>query len=198
VDQATARLEEAHQLSPSAIDNTNLGWGYYNAAQEDKAQKKDAEATAKLEKSKNALETATTQDPKLDAAYMNLGSTNNALGNYDAAVTALNVALTLHKDWVIAVNQLGLGYRGKNDLQMALAQFNRAVNLDGNYVYGLFNLGSTQYATGDKKGAKKTQDRLKRLDPGLADRLGNVIAGRLIDAGTNEIRKKIKIPGFPY
>ena len=34
--------------------------------------------------------------------------------------------------------------------------------------------------------------------PGLADRLGNVIAGRLIDAGTNEIRKKIKIPGFPY
>jgi tetratricopeptide (TPR) repeat protein len=197
-DKSTARLEEAHTLSPTAIDNTNLGWGYYNAAHEDKANKNDAEATAKLEKSKTALETATKQDPKLDAAYMNLGSTNNALGNYDAAVAALNVALSLHNDWVIALNQLGLGYRGMNNLDMALTQFNRAVNLDGNYVNGLFNLGSTQYATGDKKGAKKTQDRLRRLNPALADQLGSIIAGKIIEAGTNEIRKKIKIPGFPY
>jgi tetratricopeptide (TPR) repeat protein len=85
-----------------------------------------------------------------------------------------------------------------NNLQMALTQFNRAVNLDGNYVNGLFNLGSTQYATGDKKGAKKTQDRLRRLNPALADQLGSIIAGKIIEAGTNEIRKKIKIPGIPY
>jgi tetratricopeptide (TPR) repeat protein len=196
--EATARLDEAHQLSPTAIDNTNVGWGYYNAAQADKAEKKDAEATAKLEKSKASLETATKQDPKLDAAYMNLGSTNNALGNYDAAVVALNAALSLHSDWVIALNQLGLGYRGMNNLQMALNQFNRAVTIDGNYVNGLFNLGSTQYAAGDKKGAKKTQDRLRRLSPALADQLGNIIAGKLIEAGTNEIKKKIRIPGIPY
>ena len=196
--EATQRLEEAHQLSPSAIDNTNLGWGYYNAAQADKSEKKDAEATANLQKSKTALETATKQDPKLDAAYMNLGSTNNALGNYDAAVASLNTALSLHNDWVIALNQLGLGYRGMNNLRMALTQFDRAVNLDGNYVFGLYNLGSTQYALGDKKAAKKTQDRLKRLNPALAEQLGSIIAGKIIEAGTNEIKKKIKIPGFPY
>jgi superkiller protein 3 len=197
-DKSTVRLEEARTLSPNAIDNSNVGWGYYNAAQADKAAKRDAEATAKLQKSKASLQTATQQDPKLDAAYMNLGSTNNALGDYDAAVAALNVALSLHSDWVIALNQLGVGYRGLKNLNLAIAQFNRVVALDGNNISGLFNLGSAQYANGDKKGAKKTQDRLRRLNPGLADQLGNIIAGKVINEAQKQIERQIKIPRFPY
>jgi tetratricopeptide (TPR) repeat protein len=192
-DKATARLDQARKLSPSAIDDSNLGWAYYNSAQADKQAKKDAEATAKLQKSKESLQVAVQKDPKLDAAYMNLGSTNNALGDFEAAVAALNVALSLRRDWVIALNQLGVGYRGLNNLSMAITQFNRVVTLDGNNVAGLFNLGSAQHASGDKKGAKKTQERLRKLNPALAEQLGNVIAGKLIDAGTNEIKKKIPI-----
>ena len=192
-DKSVARLDQAHKLSPSAVDDSNLGWGYYNAAQVDKQNKKDAEASAKLQKSRQSLQAAVQKDPKLDAAYMNLGSTNNALGDFEAAVAALNIALSLRRDWVIAINQLGLGYRGMNNLSMALTQFNRVVTLDGNNVAGLFNLGSAQYATGDKKGAKKTQDRLKKLNPALAEQLGNVIAGKLIEAGTQEIKKKIPV-----
>jgi len=101
-------------------------------------------------------------------------------------------------DWGIASNQLGLGYRGLNNLSAALQQFNRVVAIDGNNVMGLFNLGSTQYASGDKKGAKKSQDRLKKINPDLANRLGNVIAGKLIDEGTRRIKDKIKIPGIPF
>jgi tetratricopeptide (TPR) repeat protein len=196
-DKSTARLEEARTLSPTAIDNTNVGWGYYNAAQADKAAKNDAEATAKLQKSKMALTTATEQNPKLDAAYMNLGSTNNALGEYDAAVAALNTALSLHNDWVIALNQLGLGYRGLKNLGQAIAQFNRVVNIDGNNITGLFNLGSAQYASGDKKSAKKTQERLKKLRPDLAEQLGMIIAGKVINEAEKQIKKAIKVP-FPY
>lgn len=192
-DKAVARLDQARKLSPSAVDDSNLGWAYYNSAQVDKQNKKDAEATAKLEKSRESLQVAVQKDPKLDAAYMNLGSTNNALGDFQAAVAALNVALSLRNDWVIALNQLGLGYRGMNNLSAALTQFNRVVTLDGNNVAGLFNLGSAQYASGDKKGAKKTQDRLRKLNPALAEQLGNVIAGKIIDAGTREIKKKIPI-----
>lgn len=197
-DKSVARLETARSLSPSAVDNTNAGWGYYNSAQADKAAKKDAEATAKLQKSKASLEVAVQQDPKLDAAYMNLGSTNNALGDHAAAVAALNVALSLHNDWVIALNQLGLGYRGMKNLSAAITQFNRAVSIDGNYVAGLFNLGSTQHAAGDKKGAKKTHDRLRKLNPALADQLGNIIAGKLIDEANRQIRNKIRIPRLPF
>jgi len=193
-DKAVVRLEQARKLSPNAVDDSNLGWAYYNSAQVDKQNKKDAEATAKLQKSKESLQVAVQKDPKLDAAYMNLGSTNNALGDFQAAVAALNIALSLRHDWVIALNQLGLGYRGLNNLSMALTQFNRVVTLDGNNIAGLFNLGSAQYASGDKKGAKKTQDRLKKLSPALADRLGNVIAGKLVEAGTQEIRKKVPVP----
>jgi cytochrome c-type biogenesis protein CcmH/NrfG len=81
---------------------------------------------------------------------------------------------------------------------MALTQFNRVVALDGNNVTGLFNLGSAQHASGDKKGAKKTQERLRKLNPALANQLGSILAGKAIDAGKREIRKKIPIPRIPF
>jgi len=197
-DKAAARLETARSLSPSAIDDTNAGWAYYNQALIDKQNKKEAEAAKNLASAKASHQRAVQKDPKLDAAYMNLGSTQNSLGEHDDAVVSLNKANSLHSDWPIALNQLGLAYRGTDNLPLALAQFNRVVTLDGNHIMGLFNLGSTQYATGDKKGAKKTQERLKKLNPTMAERLGNVIAGRLIDEGIRRIRNKIRIPGIPF
>jgi tetratricopeptide (TPR) repeat protein len=197
-DKAVARLLTARDLDPTAVDNTNLGWAYYNAAKIDKKNGDEEAAKAKFELAKTYLNTAVQQDPNLDAAYMNLGSTNNELGNHEDAAQALKKANELHPGWTIALNQLGLSYRGMNNLSLALQAFNAAVDADGNYVNGLFNLGSTQNAAGDKKGAKKTQDRLKKLDSQLAMTLGNIIAGKLIEAGTNEIKKKVRIPGIPF
>lgn len=197
-DRAAERLETAKTMSPTAEDESNVGWAYYNAAQADKAAKNDAEAAAKLEKAKASLQTAVQKDPNLDAAHLNLGSTYNSLGEHEKAVIALNEAVRLHNDWVIALNQLGLAHRGTNNMSAALNSFNRVVTLDGNNVAGLFNLGSTQYATGDKNGAKKTQARLKKLRPDLADQLGNIIAGKAIDYGTQKLKEKIRIPGIPF
>jgi len=197
-DKSVARLLTARELSPTAVDNTNLGWAYYNAAKVDQRNGDAEAAKAKFELARTYLNTAVEQDPKLDAAYMNLGSTSNELGDYQTAVNALNTAVGLRPNWVIAMNQLGTGYRGMNNLTAALSTFNSVVSLDGNNLRGLFGLGEVQHASGDKKGAKKTQDRLKKLNPELANMLGNVIAGKLIDAGTNELKKKIKIPGIPF
>ena len=197
-DKATARLEQARGMNTSAVEDTNVGWAYYNAAQADKAAKNDEEAKIKLEKGKASLQQAVQKDPNLDAAYLNLGSTQNSLGEHDEAVASLNQAMRLHDDWTVALNQLGLAYRGKNDLPTALSNFNRVVYLDGNNIAGLFNLGSTQYASGDKKGAKKTQDRLRRVSPDLANQLGNVIAGRVVDFGVQKLRERIRIPGIPF
>ncbi|HKP68780.1 MAG TPA: tetratricopeptide repeat protein [Pyrinomonadaceae bacterium] len=197
---AIAKLEQARKLSPNAVDDSNAGWGYYNGAQNDKQNKKDAEANAKLTKGRDSLNTAVQKDPKLDAAYMNLGSTNNSLGDHEAAVKALNTALSLHNDWVIALNQLGLGYRGLNNLSMAVTQFNRVVSLDGNNVAGLFNLGSAQFASGDKKGAQKTQARLKKLNPGLATQLDGILSGKaVVDEAKRKIESKVpKVPRIPF
>ena len=203
-DNAIARLLTARELSPTAVDNTNLGWAYYNAAKLDKKNGNEEAAKAKFEQARTYLNTAVKQDPKLDAAYLNLGSTNNEVGDHEAAVTALNTALALHTGWVIAYNQLGLGYRGLNKLDLAITALNAAVNLDGNYIPGLYNLGSTQYAAGKKDDAKKTQARLQKLDKQLAIQLGNVIAGKLIDYGIKKATDKVpvkvpvKIPKFPF
>ena len=199
-DKAVARLEQARKLSPSAVDDSNLAWAYYNSAQVDKQNKKDAEATAKLQKSRDSSKAAVEKDPKLDAAYVNLGSAHNALGEFEAAVAALNIALGLRRDWVIAINQLGIGYRGLNNLTAAIQQFNRVVTLDANNVTGLFNLGSAQHAAGDKKGAKKTQERLKKLNPNLAIQLGNILDGKaIVDDAKRKVESKIpRIPRIPF
>ncbi len=198
-DKAAERLEKAKSLNPDAIDQANVGWAYYNQAEDLKKQDRDEEAEAIFAKSKEASQKAVEIDPKLDAAYLNLGSANNSTGDYQAAKTALDEALNLRKDWVPAMNQLGLSYRGMNDLAGAVDQFNRVLRVDGNNVMGLFGLGSAESARGNKKEAKRAQDRLRKVDPKLADELGNVIAGRLIDEGKRQlIRKLPRIPGLPF
>lgn len=200
-DKAVARLLTARELSPSAVDNTNLGWAYYNAARIDQKNGDEAAAKAKYELARTYLNTAVQQDPKLDAAYMNLGSTSNALGDHQGAVDALNTAVALRPNWVIAMNQLGLGYRGLNNLVAAIDTFKRVTSLDSRNVFGLYNLGESYHLTGKQKEAKKVQDSLKKLDPAFAAKLGGILSGKaVIDAAKNTIDSqipKIPIPKFP-
>lgn len=202
-DKSTARLNTARELSPNAVDNNNAGWGYYNAARHDRANNiPPAESTAKLELAKAYLETAVQQDPKLDAAQFNLGTTKNSMGDYEGAKVALNAALSLHSDWVIALNQLGLAYRGSNDLSNALVQFQRVSSLDANNAFGLINLGEVYHLTGNKKEAKRIQERLKKINPALANQLNGFFSGKaVVDDAKRKIESKVpKVPGirFPY
>lgn len=73
-DKAVARLETAKQLSPTAIDNSNVGWGYYNAGYVQSQAKNTEAANKNFALAKTYLETAKQQDPKLDAAYLNLST----------------------------------------------------------------------------------------------------------------------------
>jgi len=175
-DKAVARLLTARELSPSAVDNTNLGWAYYNAARVDQKNGDEAAAKAKYELARTYLNTATQQDPNLDAAYMNLGSTSNALGDHQAAADALNTAVKLHPNWVIAMNQLGLSYRGLNNLVAAIDLFKRVTALDSRNVFGMYNLGEVYHLTGNKKEAKKVQDSLKELDRAFATKLDHMLS----------------------
>jgi len=198
-DKSEARLQEARQIGNSAVDDSNVGWAYNNAGSEAKAKNDDAAAKANYEQSKVYLQRAIQEDPKLDAAALNLGSTYNGLGEYQAAVAILNTAIGLRPDWVLAINQLGVGYRGAGDLGSAISQFQRATTLDTNNVFGLFSLGEAYNANHDKKNAKKIQDRLRKIDPTVASRLDAVFSGKaLIDEGKRKVENTIKIPRIPY
>ncbi len=201
-DKATARLETAKELSPTAIDNSNVGWAHYNAGQSQAAAKDPEKAKVSYALAKSALEVAVQLDPRLDAAYLNLGSTHNGLGEFQAAVSVLKTVLGFRKDWSIAAVQLGMGYRGMGDLKNAVSTFKRIVDLDKNSVAGLFNLGEAYNATGNAKEAKKINDQLRKINPSAAARLDNVLSGKaVIDATKQKIENKIpiKLPRkFPF
>ena len=193
-DKAVARLETAADISPDAVDHTNAGWGHYNAGKMHEKNKDEAKAQAEFEAGETALKKAVEDDPQFAPAHLNLGSTYNAQNDFEAAVNSLNQAVAIKSDWVIAVNELGLAYRGMDNLEFAVRQFQRAVSLDNTFALGFYNLGETEYKRGNKKEAKKAQESLKKLNPDLAQRLQNVIAGKIIDEGTKQLKKRIKIP----
>lgn len=199
-DKSVEKLKIASELSPNAVDNSNVGWAYYNSGNTKSALKNDAAAKQDYENAKAYSQKANEQDPKLDAAYVNLGASHNKLGEFQQAVNVLRTVLGFRGNWVIATNQLGIGYRGMNDLVNAVATFKQVVNLDSNNTFGLFNLGEAYYASGNKKEAKKINDRLKKLDPTLAASLDNILSGKaIIDATKQKIDQKVpKVPKLPY
>ncbi len=93
-----------------------------------------------------------------------------------------------------------MGYRGLNDLNNAVATFKRAVDIDGSNRYGLFNLGEAYNASGNKKEAKKINDKLKKIDPALATTLDGIFSGKVVvDAAKQKVINKIpKVPRIPY
>lgn len=199
-DKASARLETAKELSPTAIDHNNLGWAHYNTGRADAKVEKTDEANAKFALARAELQQAVTMDAAFYPAYVNLGSTNNALGDFAAAITALNQALRYRNDWVIALNQLGLAFRGSNDYKAAIQQFVRVTTLENNNVFGLYNLGELYHITGNKRDARRIQQRLNAVDPTMARQLDDVLSGKVV---LDELKKKIpsRIPSirrFPF
>ncbi len=201
-NKAVERLQTAKEMSPTAIDNSNVGWAYYNSGAAKTVAKDTAGAKADYELGKAYLVKAVEQDPKLAAAQLNLGSTHNGLGEFQLAVNVLKVALGLRSGWGLATNQLGLGYRGLGDMANAISMFKQVVDLNGNDKFGLFNLGEAYNASGNKKEAKKINDRLKKLDPAMASMLNDIFDGKIPTMGVPvnvpvNVPKVPKLPKFP-
>lgn len=195
-EKAIARLQTASNLSPDAIDYTNLGWGYYNAAAQDLKAEKKVESQSKLAQGKAILQKAVAQNPQFDAAQINLGITFSGLGEYQNAVEALKKANNLRKNWLAAINELGVAYRNLNNLAEAIAQFQKAISLDDKFALGYFNLGEAQNKNGQKKEAQKTLKKLKQINPEMAQKLDSALSGKIIDETKQKIKNKI--PKLPF
>lgn len=198
-NKAVERLDTAVAMRPDPVDYTNLGWAYYNAAQDDLRAKREPDAKTKLAKGRDALQKATTMNPNFEAAFLNLGITLTDLGDYQGAVRALTRATDLRKNWVSAINELGLAYRQLNDFDNAVKQFKKATDIDKKFIAGLYNLGEAEYRRGNKKEAKKAQERLKKLHPNLAAQLDVLISGAVLTETKNQIQNRVpKPPRLPY
>lgn len=153
--------------SPDYIDYQNLGWAYYNAAQGDLRAKREADYKMKLQKSKEALQTAISLNPapKVAAAInLNLGMTLTDLGEYQAAADTLKRATELQKDWLPAINELGIAYRKNGDFDNAAKQFRKAIEVDDNFAAAHYGLAEVEYRRGNLKEAKKEYEKLKQMN----------------------------------
>lgn len=170
-DNAVKRLNEALALSADHIDYTNLGWAYYNSAQNDIKSNPPVDGKPKLLLAKNALLKAVGMKQNFAPANLNLGITLNDLGEYQAAVEALKRANDARKNWLFAINELGIAYRKLNDFDNAIQQFEKTVSINEKYAFGYYNLGEAQLARKNPKEARKALEKLKKLDKYLANSL---------------------------
>lgn len=193
-------LNKAVAINPDSVDFTNLGWAFYNAAQEDLQYKRPDQARVNLENGRDALQKATTMDPRAVGAFMNLGVTLTDLGDYKGSIEALKKCVGLRSNWIPALNELGIAYRKDGNLDEAVNNFKRAVNVDANFKSGLFNWAEAEYARGNEKEARKIQERLRKLDPNMAEGLNLIF-----NSPENRLKQKVnqknplnRIPKIPY
>lgn len=198
-NSAIEKLNLAVSMSPDAIDYANLGWAYYNSAQEDLRNRQNEPAKSKLAKAKEALQKAVQLNPRLAPAFLNLGITLTDLGEYEQAIKALSTAVSLRKSWVFALNELGIAYRKFGKLDPAAENFREALKVNPDFVPALYNLGEVEMKRGNKKEALKAYERLKRLNPDLAKQLDIIISGAVLQNKLNEPAPlPKKIPRIPF
>lgn len=177
-------LKKASEISPNAIDNTNLGWAYFNAGQDASRLGKTADATNYYNQGKVVLQKALQEDPKFVAALLNLGMINNELKDFRGAVDTLEKALDLSNEKavkIIANNELGIAYRQQNDYDKAAKSFRRVLDQDGNFAAAIYNLGETEYLRKNKKEAEKMLEKLRQLGAGYYySRLKGILAGAVL------------------
>ena len=153
--------------TPQYIDYTNLGWAYYNVAQANLRERNEADYKLNLGKARDAFVRANSLNPvpKVAAAInMNLGMTLTDLGDYPGSIAALKKATDLQRDWIPAINELGIAYRKNGDLENAVKQFKRAIELDDKFAVAYYNLAEAEFRRNNLKEAKKSYEKLKSMN----------------------------------
>lgn len=164
---AIQNLEKAVQIAPEYIDYTNLGWAYYNLAQTKLKDRNVADYKANLPKARDAFIKANSMKPSPNVAAainLNLGMVLTDLEDYPGSITALKSANEMRKDWLPAINELGIAYRKNGNLDEAAKQFRKAIDVDGNFASARYNLAETEYRRNNLKEAKKEYEKLKSLN----------------------------------
>jgi tetratricopeptide (TPR) repeat protein len=180
-DAAIKALEKSVELGASNVDYANLGWAYYNAAQFDQMDKREAAAKTKLQQAKLNLQKAVDGNPKfVQGPWLNLGMVLSDLGEYPAAADVLAKVVKKEPAWTFALNELGLAYRLQNNYKSAAEQFRKAISKDEKYTIAYYNLGEAEFQAGNLGEAQKAYNQLKKLGAmNLASRLTLISGGQI-------------------
>jgi Flp pilus assembly protein TadD len=155
-DQELAAELEAIRLKPDLAEAwSNLGNTYGTVG------KYDLEMAAERE--------AIRLNPDLASAWNNLGIAYNGLKQYEEAVDALREAARLKTDSEMCWYNLGTAYRNLGRYDQAVSALREALRLKPDDAGAWFVLGSTYNQQHQRAEIGSIYDKLKSLDPKLAD-----------------------------
>ncbi len=92
------------------------------------------------------------KEPKLAAAYANMGNVQQQLGEQQKAEQAWRKALELRPDWAAVYNQLGIFYRQQGRFSEALTMYQQAIAADEGHAKSQRNIAILyEFYLGDEK-----------------------------------------------
>lgn len=150
---------EAHSLYQQAIQAEPLnGYAHLNFAMVAKSRKDFADAVKRVR-------TALKEDSQNIHAYVILAWTYYDMGKYELAKLVCSQALSVKENEPAVHNIQGLVHLKLQDVTRALAAFQRAVELEGDYVPALFNIGAITFSYKDYEASYRAFDQVVKLEP---------------------------------
>ncbi len=168
-DEAIRDFNEAVRLNPEYISAKQQRAGAYNWRGFNSSNAKNYAAAI------TDFTAAIADNPAESNFFFNRGVSHNGLNQYDDAIRDFSEALRLKPDYAIAKTNLAANYfqRGKNHLttgnnEGALADFNNAIQNDGNNADYFANCGVANERFGNTDRALQDYAEALRLNPNHA------------------------------
>jgi len=195
-DGAITEYREALRLNPNLAGGWySLGLAYFHAGQYDQSLSAEQEAIRlepgnagawvslgiaygildKNREAVNAYREAIRLKPDIVEAWVNLGRTYGDLGQYDQYLSAEQEAIRLRPDLADVWVSLGNAYHSLRQYDQEISADQEAIRLEPRNVGAWFNLGSGYNRHGQRSEVMKVYERLKTLDPKLADRFFQMV-----------------------
>lgn len=102
--------------------------------------------------------------PTVDT-YIKQGNTHYALGHYQQAIAAYDLALQRHPQSALAYCNRGAAYAASGDINLAMESYNQALQLEPNFAQAYAERGILRSAVADHTGAIADCDHALQLNP---------------------------------
>jgi len=169
---AIKALQKSYDITASPIDSVNLGWAYFRAGHTDAEMKNMIAAKPNLELAQVALQRAVDAGPPAsDYALQNLASVQIDLGDFKGAIDTFSKLIEKRPSENFLKYALGVAYNKSGDLANAEKYLRIASDAEPTNVGYLIGLADTLMQRKNGKELKKVIDKIRPLDPAMAQNL---------------------------
>jgi len=105
-----------------------------------------------------------------------MGVTYDRLGQPKYAEFVYRILIRDHPDFALAYDSMAVALSKSGRAREAIPLHQKAISLDPRDASFYYNFAVTYLVIGDTKKAQEQQQRLRNLDPAMADHLATVIA----------------------